>query len=79
MINLEAETGKTYVDLEKLLRGRNYHVMTTNQDFQFTHVMPEEKISAIQGDARYLQCSRPCTDELYRADEIYGEPERQHR
>ena len=28
-------------------------------------VSPEEKISAIQGDWRYFQCSRRCHDELY--------------
>ena len=35
-----------------LLQGRNYHIMTTNQDFQFTRVVPEDKLSAIQGDSR---------------------------
>ena len=39
--------------------------MTTNQDFQFTRVVSEDKLSAIQGDSRYYQCSRRCHDEIY--------------
>ena len=61
----ECETGKPYYDLMELIRDRNYHIMTTNQDFQFTRVVPEEKLSAIQGDSRYFQCSRRCHDEVY--------------
>ena len=61
----ECETGKPYYDLMELIKDRNYHIMTTNQDFQFTRVVPEEKLSAIQGDSRYFQCSRRCHDEIY--------------
>ena len=69
----ECETGKPYYDLMALLAGKNYHIMTTNQDFQFTRVVPEEKLSAIQGDSRYFQCSRRCHDEIfYNKDMIYA-------
>lgn len=61
----ECPTGKPYYDLMELLRGKNYHIMTTNQDFQFTRVVPEEKLSAIQGDSRFFQCSCRCHDELF--------------
>lgn len=64
-LEYECETGKPYYDLMSLLEGKNYHVMTTNQDFQFNGVVPEEKLSAIQGDSQYYQCSRPCHDEIY--------------
>lgn len=64
-LEYECETGKPYHDLMKLLEGKNYHIMTTNQDFQFTRVVPEEKLSAIQGDSRYFQCSNRCHDEIY--------------
>lgn len=64
-LEYECETGKPYYDLMELLQDKNYHIMTTNQDFQFTRVVPEEKLSAIQGDSRYYQCSRRCHDELY--------------
>lgn len=47
--------------------------MTTNQDFQFTYVVPEEKLSAIQGDSRYYQCSHRCHDQVYfNKDMVYS-------
>ena len=67
---LEAKTGKPYYDIYEILKTKNYHILTTNQDIQFSHVFPEEKISAIQGDWRYLQCSRRCHDELYPSKDI---------
>ena len=62
---LDAETGQPYYDLHEILKDENYYILTTNQDTQFTRVFPKEKISAIQGDWRFLQCSRRCHDELY--------------
>lgn len=61
----ECYTGDTYTDLAELLDGKNYYIATTNQDAQFFRVFPEEKITRIQGDWRYWQCSRPCHDEIY--------------
>lgn len=61
----ESPTGETYYDLMDIIKNKNYHILTTNQDFQFTGIVPEQKISAIQGDWRYYQCSRRCHDELY--------------
>ncbi len=69
-LEYECETGKPYYDLMELLKGKNYHIMTTNQDFQFTRVVPEEKLSAIQGDSRYYQCSHRCHDEIYYNEEM---------
>ena len=69
----ECETGRPYYDLMELLEGKTYHIMTTNQDFQFTRVVQEEKLSAIQGDSRYFQCSSRCHDEIfYNKDMVYG-------
>ena len=62
---LDAPTGQPYYDLRNILNGKNYYILTTNQDTQFTRVFPEDKISAVQGDWRYFQCSRRCHDELY--------------
>lgn len=59
-----------YKDLMALLRGKNFFVVTTNQDTQFSKVLPEEQYSAIQGDFRFFQCSRRCHDEVYPAMEI---------
>lgn len=61
----ECSTGKPYFDLMELLQRKNYHIMTTNQDFQFSRVVPEDKLSAIQGDFRYYQCSCRCHDQIY--------------
>lgn len=72
-LEYECETGRPYYDLMELLRGKTYHIMTTNQDFQFTRVVPEEKLSAIQGDFRYYQCRRPCHDAIYYNKEMVYE------
>lgn len=66
---LDVPVGKPYKDIYELLKGKNFHILTTNQDAQFTRIFPEEKISAIQGDWRYFQCSRRCHDGLYDAVE----------
>lgn len=72
----EAEEGKPYHDLAKLMGGKNFHVLTTNQDTLMERVFPEDKVSAIQGDWRYFQCRRCCHDEIYynrdMVDEIYA-------
>ena len=61
----ESEAGQPYEDLKALLKGKNYHILTTNQDTLFEKICPPEKISAIQGDWRYFQCRHRCHDELY--------------
>ena len=61
----ECETGGTYRDLAELLEGKNYYVATTNQDAQFYRVFPANRITRIQGDWRYWQCSIPCHDGIY--------------
>jgi NAD-dependent SIR2 family protein deacetylase len=43
----EAKIGQTYLDLRKLLKEKNYFVVTTNQDTQFTKAFPREKVSTI--------------------------------
>lgn len=68
---IDFPTGQPYFDLKDILKDKNYFILTTNQDTQFTHLFPEEKISAIQGDDRYFQCSQRCHDELYDAVEPY--------
>lgn len=64
---MDEPAGQPYFDLQDLLRGKNFHILTTNQDLQFIKVFPEEKVSEIQGEWRYLQCSRRCHDALYDA------------
>lgn len=69
----DCPTGGAYDDLMALLQGKDYHILTTNQDSQFTRVVSEEKLSAIQGDFRYYQCSRPCHDGLYPNEKMVRE------
>ncbi|WP_454191116.1 hypothetical protein [Paenibacillus sp. Marseille-Q7038] len=61
----DTEVGQTYLDLLKLLQDKDYFIVTTNQDTQFSRVFPEEKVSPIQGDWRYFQCSSRCHDYVY--------------
>lgn len=72
----DAEPGQPYLDLLQLLQEKDYHILTTNQDAQFSKVFPEEKVSAIQGDWRYFQCSSRCHDDVYynkeQVEEMYA-------
>ncbi|WP_277587069.1 hypothetical protein [Psychrobacillus antarcticus] len=61
----EAEAGRPYLDLLQLLQGKNYYVVTTNQDAQFSKTFAEDKVSPIQGDMRYFQCGSRCHDHVY--------------
>ena len=58
---------ETYLDLDKILQGKDFHILTTNQDTQFVKIYPEEKVSEIQGDHRFFQCSQCCQDETWDA------------
>lgn len=69
----EAPTGETYVDLKELLEGRNFYIVTTNQDAQLFRLFPADKITRLQGDSRYFQCSRSCRDEIYYNEEMVDE------
>lgn len=58
-----------YLDLDGLLSGKDFFVLTTNQDTQFVKLYPEEKVAEIQGDHRFFQCARCCTDDTWDAVE----------
>ncbi|MCT8976755.1 hypothetical protein N4T77_09100 [Clostridium sp. CX1] len=62
--------GQTYMDLHKLIKDKNYFIITTNQDMQFSKLFSEEKICLPQGDAHWLQCAKPCHDKVYPAEDI---------
>lgn len=64
-----AEIRSPYLDLQAILKDKDYFILTTNQDTQAIKAFPEEKVAQIQGDHRYFQCSRACTDQLYDAVE----------
>jgi len=48
MVNTSA-TQPVYDNLKKMLAGKNFHIMTTNQDEMFNRYFEDDKISAIQG------------------------------
>lgn len=58
-----------YLDLDGLLTDKDFFVLTTNQDTQFVKLYPEEKVAEIQGDHRFFQCARCCTDDTWDAVE----------
>ena len=64
---LHAEIRRPYKDLQEILKGKDYFIVTTNQDTQAIKAFPEEKVAQIQGDHRFFQCSMQCTDEVWDA------------
>lgn len=62
-----AEIREPYRDLDSLLQGKDFFVITTNQDTQFVKLYSEEKVVEIQGDHRFFQCTKCCTDETWDA------------
>ncbi|MBU3072920.1 NAD-dependent protein deacetylase [Clostridium estertheticum] len=64
---VHAPIRKPYKDLDEIIKGKDFHILTTNQDTQFVKLYKEEIVSEIQGDHRFLQCSRQCCDETWDA------------
>lgn len=58
---------KPYLYLNQILQGKDFFILTTNQDTQFVKLYPEEKVAQIQGDHRFFQCSRQCCDRIWDA------------
>lgn len=58
---------KPYLDLQTILKDKDYFILTTNQDTQAIKAFPENKVAEIQGDHRYFQCSRQCSDQVWDA------------
>ena len=55
-----------YDDLLKLVKDRNYFVLTTNVDHQFQMAgFDKERLFYTQGDYGLFQCSVPCHDKIY--------------
>lgn len=66
---LTAPIREPYRDLDAILRDEDFFVITTNQDTQFVKLYPEDTVAEIQGDHRFFQCSRCCTDDVWDAIE----------
>lgn len=64
--NIGQEGLELYRKLYRLVKDRQYFVITTNVDDQFVKSgFPSQKVYATQGSYRYLQCSKACHDTLY--------------
>ena len=58
--------GKPYEDLLRLVRGKNYFVLTTNVDHRFQVAgFEKERLFYTQGDYGLFQCSEPCHQTTY--------------
>lgn len=64
---LSAPLRKPYVDLDAIIGSRDFFVLTTNQDTQFMKIYSQDQVAEIQGDHRFFQCSRCCTDDVWDA------------
>jgi NAD-dependent SIR2 family protein deacetylase len=66
---ITAPVREPYLDLDALIKDKDFFVLTTNQDTQFTKLYPMDKIAEIQGDHRFFQCSTPCEDDVWDSTE----------
>lgn len=66
----DCPVGKPYSDLLKLIKNKDYFVLTTNVDHQFQRASFDKKrLFYTQGDYGLWQCSKPCHDETYDNEE----------
>lgn len=73
-LNRFREPLRLYQELLEFVKDKNYFVITTNVDGQFeTAGFDTEKIFAVQGDYRFLQCENACHNKLYDNKEMVEE------
>ena len=66
----DVEPGKPYLDLLKMLDGKDYFVITTNVDHQFQLAgFDKTRLFYTQGDYGLFQCSRNCSNKTYDNEE----------
>lgn len=72
MLNFyDQPVGQTYVDLKKLIEGKEYHIITTNADNAFYAAdYPLDQVFYIQGEYKLLQCSHHCHQQTYEAEAL---------
>lgn len=69
--NTGMSSTKLYQDILKLVKNKEYFVITTNVDDQFYKAgFDKERIFATQGSYKYIQCSMACHNKLYDDAEI---------
>ncbi len=73
-LNRFREPLRLYQELLDFVKDKDYFVITTNVDGQFeTAGFDTEKIFAVQGDYRFLQCENACHNKLYDNKEMVEE------
>ena len=67
MVNrYDCPVGKPYSDLLKLVKDKDYFVLTTNVDHQFQRAgFDKKRLFYTQGDYGLWQCSKACHDKTY--------------
>ena len=72
--NVGMEATDTYKKLLKLVKNKEYFVLTTNVDDQFEKAgFDKKRIFATQGSYRYIQCSKACHNKLYDDSDLVKE------
>ena len=67
----EEVVGKPYSDLLKILKDKNYFILTTNVDHQIQRAgFDKTKTFYTQGDYGLWQCSIPCHNKTYDNEEV---------
>ena len=62
----DCPVGKPYENLLKLLKNKDYFVLTTNVDHQFQRAgFDKKRLFYTQGDYGLWQCSKPCHSKTY--------------
>lgn len=62
----DAPTGKTYIQLLELVKGKDYFVITTNVDHQFQKAdFDKKRLFYTQGDYGLWQCADGCGNKTY--------------
>mgnify|MGYP002233350874 CR=1 FL=1 len=70
----DVDIGKPYTDLLKLVKDKDYFVLTTNVDHQFQKAgFSEERIFATQGDYGRIQCMKGCHPRTYDAVSMFAQ------
>ena len=74
-INRYTDAPKTvYADLLRLVKDKNYFVITTNVDHQFQKAgFDKKRLFYTQGDYGLFQCSKPCCNKTYDNESIVKE------
>jgi len=66
----DVSVGKPYSDLLKILKDKNYFILTTNVDHQIQKAGFEKaRLFYTQGDYGLWQCSTPCHNKTYNNEE----------